>query len=54
MQKYLEQVVEWAARRILSRAVMRTSEMLDEMDEVFEYTPKALPKPQLPEIEYRT
>jgi hypothetical protein len=53
MQKYLKDMVEWAAHKILARAVTRAAEMIDQFDEAYEAQPRCLVPPKLPQIEYR-
>jgi len=53
MNAYLDKVMEWAARFILARAVVRASELLEEWEAEQEDAPRSLPPVRLPQIEYR-
>jgi len=54
MNAYFTKAVEYLARRLLARAVVRAAGLMDEFDEASEHAmPKALPTIRLPEIEYR-
>lgn len=51
MKKYLTEVIEWGAHRLLALVVNRAVEIIEETDRSFDDMPKQLPPPKLPQIE---
>lgn len=53
MNKYLANIIEWAAHKLLARAVTRAVQIIGEVDDNYAKQYKHLAAPVLPQVEYR-
>lgn len=52
MQKYLANMIEWAAHKLLARVVTRAVQIIDGVDDKFGSQQARLIAPKMPEIEF--